>query len=181
MIKKTYLKIIPLILFLSIAVILWKGLSLHPTEIPSPLINKPTPNFELTTLYYPQKLTTQRDFLGRVTLLNVWASWCYACAEEHSLLLELAKKEYLTLYGLNYKDDPVAAKNWLEEKGNPFQTIAVDPNGNIAIDWGVYGTPESFIIDKKGFIRYKHIGPITQEVWEQKLEPLIEILRNETA
>jgi len=171
--------IVPLILFLLIFIILWKGLHLQPAQVPSPFLNKPAPSFKVTNLFYPEKISTDRDLIGRVTLLNVWATWCYACAEEHDFLLTLAKNEYLTLYGLNYKDNPVAAKDWLSQKGNPYQIVGVDPKGNVAIDWGVYGTPETFIIDKKGIVRYKQIGPITPQIWENDLKPLITKLKDE--
>lgn len=171
--------VLPLILFLGVVFLLWKGLFLHPAEVPSPLVDKPVPTFELPLLHYPNKVTTNKDFLGHITLLNVWASWCKACAEEHAFLLELAKNEYLTLYGLNYKDDQIAAQKWLKELGDPFQIIATDKLGNVAIDWGVYGTPETFLIDKKGVIRYKHIGPLTPESYKKNIEPLIEKIRKE--
>lgn len=172
--------ILPLILFLSIVIFLWRGLSLHPSVVPSPLINKPAPDFKLPTLFDSTENTTNDDFIGRVSLVNVWATWCYACADEHALLLQLANSQDIMVYGLNYKDDAEAAKNWLREHGNPYQIVAFDEKGQTAIDWGVYGTPETFIIDKKGVIRYKHIGPITQEVWDKNLESLITQLRNET-
>ena len=175
LIKRT----LPLTLFLLVIFLLWKGLSLHPAQIPSPLINKPAPAFELPALLGEKKITNQ-DFLGHITLVNVWATWCYACAEEHSFLKELAKNPDIVLMGFDYKDDISAAKAWLKKYGNPYQTIAVDPVGNVAIDFGVYGTPETFVIDKKGIIRYKQTGPLDAEVWEQNLKPLIEKLRNET-
>lgn len=170
---------IPFVLFIGIVVILWNGLKLHPNEVPSPFINKPAPPFSLPTLYYPEKLTNNRDFVGHITLLNVWASWCYACAEEHEYLVELAKNEYVTLYGLDYKDDETAAKKWLAKHGNPYKTIAVDRLGKTGIDWGVYGTPETFLIDKNGLIRFKLVGPVTQEIWQQQFEPLIQKIRKE--
>jgi cytochrome c biogenesis protein CcmG/thiol:disulfide interchange protein DsbE len=169
---------LPLILFLIIVTILARGLHLHPNQVPSPLINKPAPAFELPQLT-AKKITTNKDFIGHITLLNVWATWCYACAQEHAFLLELAKNEYLSLYGLNYKDDPVSAQKWLQEYGNPYRIVGVDKIGNVAIDLGVYGTPETFIIDKKGVIRYKQIGPITPEIWDQNLKPLVDKLRAE--
>lgn len=178
LIKKIGLTL-PLLVFIVIGVVLWRGLSLHPEKVPSPLINKPAPKFQLPLLLYPDKVTSNKDFVGRITLLNVWASWCYACAQEHDLLLELAKNEYIALYGLNYKDDSVAAKKWLNDYGNPYQIIAVDKAGHVAIDFGVYGSPETFVIDKKGVVRYKHIGPLTPDSWKQNFIPLIEQLRKE--
>lgn len=164
--------LLPLLLFLLIAYVLWRGLQLHPGQIPSPLINKPAPAFELPALLTPGHLNTQ-IFIGKVSLLNVWATWCYACAQEHDDLLKIANSHDVILFGLDYKDDSTAAKNWLRDHGNPYQAVAFDVNGDTAIDWGVYGAPETFVIDKKGIIRYKQIGPITPEIWEHELKPLI--------
>ena len=172
--------ILPLSLFLCIVVFLWRGLSLEPSLVPSPLIDKPIPEFKLPTLFDSEEETSNDDLIGRVSLVNVWATWCYACIEEHGFLLRLANTQDIMIYGLNYKD-AIAAKKWLDERGNPYNQIAFDQKGQTAIDWGVYGTPETFIIDKKGIIRYKHIGPITSEVWENKLNPLVQQLRNETS
>jgi cytochrome c biogenesis protein CcmG, thiol:disulfide interchange protein DsbE len=166
----------PLILFLLIAGVLWRGLKLHPSQIPSPLINKPAPAFDLPSLLTANRVTNQ-IFKGQVSLLNVWATWCYACAQEHDYLVTLANNHEVVLYGLDYKDDSTAAKNWLHDHGNPYETIVVDANGDTAIDWGVYGAPETFVIDKHGIIRYKQIGPITPDVWEHDLKPLIIQLR----
>lgn len=172
--------LLPLALFLTIAIFLWRGLSLQPSVVPSPLIDKPIPEFNLPTLFDAEEETTHDDLIGRVSLVNVWATWCAACIDEHELLLNLANSEDIMIYGLNYKDDANAAKKWLEEHGNPYQQVAFDEKGKIAIDWGVYGTPETFIIDKKGVIRHKHIGPITAEIWEKQLNPIVQQLRNET-
>jgi cytochrome c biogenesis protein CcmG/thiol:disulfide interchange protein DsbE len=165
--------IMPLLFFTLIGLILWRGLNLHPAEIPSPFINKPTPRFELPLLFDQQHITTNNAFMGHVTLLNVWATWCVTCADEHQFLLTLTHDKNLSLFGLNYKDDPVAAKKWLTEKGNPYQLIAVDTAGAAAIDWGVYGTPETFLIDKRGIVRYKRVGPLSKEVWEENIAPLV--------
>lgn len=171
--------ILPLIIFTTIFIILWRGLQLHPNQIPSPLIGKPAPNFSLPTLFNEKKLTTNKDLLGHVSLVNVWATWCVACAEEHASLLQLAQNEHVFFFGLNYKDNVIDAKKWLKQYGNPYQIVAVDHDGLAAIDWGVYGTPETFVLDKKGIIRYKQIGPIDAESWEKTLKPLVEKLRNE--
>ena len=170
--------ILPFVIFILVVMLLWRGLFLHPNEVPSPLMNKAIPAFQLPSLEYPDKFISHKEFMRKVTLLNVWASWCHACADEHKLLLEIAKTEYLTLYGLNYKDDPAAAKAWLKMHGNPYHNVIMDQKGSTAIDFGVYGTPESFLIDKKGMIRYKQIGPITAEAWE-KMQPLIMQLKQE--
>lgn len=170
---------LPLICFALTIIILWRGLGLHPDQLPSPLINKPTPEFVLPTLFDPKKMSTNKDFLGKVTIVNVWATWCHACATEYDMLLELAQDNQVIFYGLVYKDNPEAVKKWIAKYGNPYRMIAVDQTGDTAIDWGVYGTPETFIIDKKGVIRYKQIGPITADVWEQTLKPLIQKLWKE--
>jgi cytochrome c biogenesis protein CcmG, thiol:disulfide interchange protein DsbE len=164
---------LPLFLFIGIALILWRGLSLHPQQVPSPLINKQAPNFNLPELI-SGATTNNNDFQGHVTLVNVWATWCYACAEEHEFLLKLSQDTNLYIYGFNYKDDVEKAKTWLHEHGNPYKKIAVDKIGSVCIDWGVYGTPETFVLDKHGIIRYKHIGPITDSNWSQILKPIIE-------
>lgn len=171
---------IPLIFFILIIGFLWHGLKINPSMIPSPLINQPAPEFKLPQLFYPNETISNDDFIGRVTLLNVWATWCHACIEEHDFLLKIASIEDLKIVGLNYKDDVVLAKRWLQDNGNPYHVVAVDSSGSTGIDWGVYGTPETFIIDKKGVIRYKHIGPIDANVWEKTLHPIVIQLRNET-
>ncbi len=178
MLKKIYF-ILPLIVFIFIFFFLWRGLNLHPNQIPSPLIGQRAPSFSLPTLYDPAKRTTNSDFLGHVTLVNVWATWCEACREEHRTLLWLAENEHVFFYGLNYKDDIDAAKKWLKQYGNPYQIVAVDETGETSMDWGVYGTPETFVLDKRGMIRYKHIGPIDQNSWERNLKPFIEKLQGE--
>jgi cytochrome c biogenesis protein CcmG/thiol:disulfide interchange protein DsbE len=147
--------------------------------VPSPLINKPAPTFHLPTLLGSPSYLTDKNFQGKVSLFNIWATWCITCKSEHDFLLILAKNKGITLYGLNYKDDPVQAKNWLKKKGNPYKIIAVDSSGDTGINWGVYGTPETFIIDKKGIIRYKQIGAITPDVWQNTLEPLVRKLQAE--
>jgi cytochrome c biogenesis protein CcmG/thiol:disulfide interchange protein DsbE len=170
---------LPFFAFLLIVALLWRALSLHPSQVPSPLINKSAPEFTLPNLLEPMQISTNKDFIGHVTILNVWATWCYACAQEHAELLNIANNNKVILYGLNYKDDPEAAREWLKKNGNPYQTVAVDRSGETAINWGVYGTPETFVIDKKGMIRYKHIGPITADVWEEKLQPMVQQLQDE--
>lgn len=172
--------IIPLLIFIIIISFLWQGLKLNPSTVPSPLISQPAPDFKLPQLFDAKETTSNDDFIGHVTLLNVWATWCHACAEEHEFLLRLSTSENLRIVGLNYKDDTSLAIQWLQENGNPYHTVAVDESGNAGINWGVYGIPESFIIDKKGVVRYKHIGPINTTIWEKTLHPLITQFRNET-
>jgi len=171
--------IVPLVLFLLIIIILWRGLGLHPNQVPSPLINKPAPAFRLPSLISPPAYITNKNFLGQVSLFTIWATWCAACIDEHDFLLTLSKNKLIPLYGLDYKDDPVKAKIFIQKYGNPYKIIAVDSSGDTGINWGVYGTPETFIIDKKGIIRYKHIGAITPDNWETILEPLVKKLQAE--
>jgi cytochrome c biogenesis protein CcmG/thiol:disulfide interchange protein DsbE len=171
--------ILPIVILAFIVVLLWRGLSLHPTLVPSPLINQPAPQFKLTDLLYPKKYVTNQDLQHHVTLLNVWATWCQACVEEHPFLLHLAQQEHVRIIGLDYKDDIIVAKKYLHQQGNPYQMVAVDLIGDVAINFGVYGTPETYVIDKQGLIRYKQIGPITLEAWEQTLKPLMQRLEKE--
>jgi cytochrome c biogenesis protein CcmG/thiol:disulfide interchange protein DsbE len=171
--------LLPVILFFVLCGFLFIGLYKDPSEVPSPLIGKTVPVFSLPTLQDSSIQFTQREFLGKVSILNVWATWCFACKQEHSALLELASKNVAPIYGLNYKDDAAKAKLYLRDFGNPFVANAFDESGRVAIDWGVYGAPETFIIDRKGIIRYKHIGPISLDDLETKLLPLIQQLKNE--
>jgi len=177
--KKIFKTMLPFILFLLIAGLLFRGLKLHPEKIPSPLIGKPVPNFNLPTLENTNQTVNEKIFLNHVTLLNVWATWCEICKYEHPFLLDLAQKEHIIIYGLNYRDDQDLAKKWLQDLGNPYQVVLFDPTGNAAIDWGVYGTPETFVIDKKGRIRYKQIGMIDRETWDNKLKAIVRQLEQE--
>lgn len=171
---------LPVVLFLVLCGFLFIGLYKDPSEVPSPLIGKAVPEFSLPKLLDSTSQFTQRELIGKVSLLNVWGTWCFACKHEHPVLLELAKKNVAPIYGLNYKDDAVQAKVYLRDFGNPFVANAADEQGRVAIDWGVYGAPETFVIDRKGIIRHKHIGPLTYEDVENKILPLIQQLKNET-
>lgn len=168
--------IVPLIIFAVLGLLLAYGLNLDPRKIPSPLIGKPLPAFSLATVADPARKVGRDDLLGRVYLLNVWASWCVACRQEHPFLNELARNKAVSIIGLNYKDKREDALGWLGSLGNPYELSLADNDGRLGIDLGVYGVPETFVIDKQGVIRYKQIGPITPEVWEQKLAPLIKEL-----
>lgn len=165
--------LIPLALFLVLAGFLFVGLGLDPREVPSPLVGKPAPAFQAVALARPEVRIKRDDLLGKVWLLNVWASWCGACRDEHPVLVEYARRGGLPVYGLNYKDKREDGLAWLKQFGNPYADSMFDPEGRIGIDYGVYGVPETFVIDKAGIIRYKHIGPITPEVLRNKLEPLL--------
>jgi cytochrome c biogenesis protein CcmG/thiol:disulfide interchange protein DsbE len=175
--RKVLIYFLPLATFLVVAVFLLRGLWLNPREVPSPFIDKPAPLFTLGQLAQPEAKFSPTDMKGQVWLLNVWASWCVACRQEHPLLVELSKQKAVPIVGLNYKDKPDAAKGWLAQWGNPYDLSVKDIDGRIGIEYGVYGVPETFVIDKAGVIRFKQIGPITEEVWKQKMLPLIEDLR----
>ena len=168
--------IIPIAMFALLGLLLAYGLKLDPRRIPSPLVDKPLPAFSLPTLDNPKKLLTNADLGGRVVLVNVWASWCVACKQEHPVLMALAREKQVPIIGLNYKDQRADARRMLDAEGNPYEVSIVDADGRVGIDWGVYGVPETFVIDKQGIIRYKQIGPISPEVWEQTLLPLIKKL-----
>ena len=169
-----YLKfLIPLGLLLVLVFFLGAGLHLNPREVPSPLIGKAAPSFALTSLEQPTLTIRRDDLLGKVWMLNVWASWCSSCREEHPLLMEFAQKNLLPIYGLNYKDELVAGVKWLRNFGNPYTYSLFDHDGRVGIDWGVYGVPETFIIDQQGVVRFKHIGALTPEVLRKRIEPLV--------
>ncbi len=171
--------LIPLILFIVMVGFLAVGLKLDPREVPSPFIGKPTPAFNLPQLADPNKNFGNADLRGQVSLLNVWASWCVSCRQEHPLLLKLAKQNILPIYGLDYKDEREAGMDWLNRLGNPYTVSVFDADGKVGIDWGVYGVPETFVIDKQGVVRHKHTGPITEESWQKTLLPLILQLQKE--
>ena len=168
--------LIPALIFAVIVVFLGIGLTLNPREVPSPLIGKPAPGFQLATLDAPHKILTLRDMAGRAWVLNVFASWCAPCREEHPLLVDLANKTPVPIFGLNYKDRQVDAERWLKQFGNPYRSVLVDRDGRAGIDYGVYGVPETFVIDKAGTVRYKKVGPLTPEVIEKRILPLLKEL-----
>ena len=169
--------LIPLLLFVVIGGFLAAGLKLDPREVPSPLIDKPAPAFSLPQLLKMEGSIDTADLKGEVWILNVWASWCVACRAEHSLLNQFAARQLVPLVGLNYKDAPSDARSWLRELGNPYDIVAVDREGKVGIDWGVYGVPETFVIDQSGLIRYKHIGPLDFKSMEENILPLIQQLK----
>ena len=171
--------LIPLILFIVMVAFLAVGLKLDPREVPSPFIGKPTPAFNLPQLADPGKSFSNANLQGQVSLLNVWASWCVSCKQEHPFLLKLAKQNILPIYGLDYKDERKAGMEWLNRLGNPYTVSVFDADGKVGIEWGVYGVPETFVIDKQGVIRHKHTGPITEESWQKTLLPLIIQLQKE--
>jgi cytochrome c biogenesis protein CcmG, thiol:disulfide interchange protein DsbE len=168
---RSILVFIPLIICLIIGIFLWRGLQLDPRELPSVLLDKPVPTFVLPDLLNPQQQIDQSDFSGQYSLLNVWASWCYACRVEHPWLMQLASDRQIPIYGLNYKDEPEDALAWLQQWGNPYTRIAADQAGKLAIDLGVYGAPETFLINADGIIRYRHVGVLTRDVWQTEFLP----------
>lgn len=170
--------LIPLGVFIIIVGFLAVGLKLDPRLVPSPLIDKPVPQFTLPEVKAPDKTVDSTDLRGKVSLLNVWASWCVSCRDEHPLLVELARSGQATIYGLNYKDRREDAIRWLDYYGDPYAASAHDLEGKVGIDFGVYGVPETFIVDRNGVIRYKHIGPISKEALERKIMPLLQELEN---
>ena len=171
--------LIPLFLFLVLVIFLAIGLNRDPREVPSPLINKAAPAFNLPQLKEPAKSFSAVDMRGKVWLLNVWASWCVTCRDEHPLLLEYAKQGVVPIYGLNYKDERADALAWLNELGDPYVLSAADLDGRVGIDYGVYGAPETYLIDQSGTIRFKQIGPVTTDVWTKKIVPLAQELNRQ--
>lgn len=169
--------LLPLAAFVILVSFLLVGLNLNPRKVPSPLIGKPAPAFKLQQLHEPDKILTSKDNMGKVWLLNVWASWCASCRDEHPLLVQLAKSGVVPIYGLNYKDKPDLAIQWLEQLGDPYTISIIDADGRVGIEYGVYGVPETYVIDKSGIIQYKQIGPVTVDILEKTILPLIRKLQ----
>lgn len=169
--------LLPLGVFLLLALLLQAGLRLDPREIPSPLVGKPVPPFRLSLLGQTGRTFSPENAKGEAWLLNVWASWCSACLQEHPLLMELAESGELAIYGLGYKDRAEDARRWLERHGDPYTLALLDPDGRAGIDLGVYGVPESYLIDPDGVIRHKHIGPLTPEVVDETILPIVREMR----
>jgi len=165
--------LVPLGIFLVLVAFLYRGLRLDPKLVPSPLVGKPMPAFTLTRLQDPNATISDTDIPGKVALLNIWATWCVSCRAEHEVLLELARTGKVDIYGLNYKDERAAAQQWLRQLGDPYVANAFDDTGRVGINWGVYGAPETFVIDSQGIIRHKHIGPLTTEVINEEILPLV--------
>lgn len=165
--------LIPLGAFMVLVAFLAVGLTLDPRRIPSPLVDKPLPHFRLAQLGRPQLEFSPQDMLGQVWLLNVWASWCAGCREEHPILLDLARVRGVPVIGLNHKDQPRDAKDWLARYGDPYVLSVADHDGRAGIDLGVYAVPETFVIDRNGFVRYKQLGPVTRDVLQDEILPLV--------
>jgi cytochrome c biogenesis protein CcmG, thiol:disulfide interchange protein DsbE len=169
--------IVPLGLFVVLGAFLFVGLQRDPSYVPSPLIGKPAPEFTLPSLQDPSYPVSTKDLRGQPWVLNVWGTWCGGCREEHETLVAISKQNTVPLIGLDWKDDNASAQRWLLELGNPYSAVAEDQEGRVAIDWGVYGAPETFLIGPDGIVIYKHIAPMTMEVWMKEFMPRIEAAR----
>lgn len=175
--NKILVRLLPLVVFLIVIAFLWRGLTRDPREVPSPLINQSVPEFSLPALTIENDSFTHKDLEREISIVNIWATWCAPCREEHPVLMEIRRTTSIPIYGINYKDDFEQANNWLRRYGNPFLKVGYDPQGRVALDWGVYGAPETFLIDQMGVIQYKHVGTLTTQVWEETFLPLVNELR----
>ncbi|MBV5309375.1 DsbE family thiol:disulfide interchange protein [Chromatium okenii] len=171
--------LIPLVIFLVLAALLFYGLQLDPRKVPSPLIDKPAPTFTLQSLKDANEMLTQDVLRGKMSLVNVWASWCPSCRQEHSELMQIARENDIQVIGFNWKDTRPQALQMLEQFGDPYTIILFDPDNQAGINWGIYGAPETFVVDTQGIIRHKRIGPIDRDVWEKEILPIIKQYRNQ--
>jgi len=172
---------IPLIVFLGLGVFLYKGLFLNPQQLDSALEGKPVPAFSLEKLDSPGQMISNEDLKGKVSMLNVWATWCPSCKYEHPFLLMLSRKNIVPIYGINYRDEREPALQELKYKGNPYALSIFDKDGRLGLDLGVYGAPETFLVDHKGIIRFRFAGPVDQRVWDETLYPMVQQLQAEAA
>ncbi|MCW0218446.1 MAG: DsbE family thiol:disulfide interchange protein [Prosthecobacter sp.] len=177
--KTSLWRLLPFFIFAALVLLFWRGLSLDPKKLPSVQTGKALPDFRLPALNDETQVLTPARMLGQVSLLNVWASWCSACVDEQVFLMSLAAQG-IPIFGLNYKDEPAQAKAWLKEWGNPYQMIGSDISGKVAIDLGVYGAPETFLVDAKGIIRYRHVGTLNEASWTKEFLPKIQMLRGKS-
>jgi len=175
------IRFLPLILVFALGLVLYRGLSLNPKDIPSALIGKPMPEFSLTKLTDESTTVTEADLKGKIILLNVWGTWCVYCKYEHPYLVDIAKSGRVALYGLNYKDERIAANQWLRDYEDPYVFSIFDESGRLGVDLGVTAAPETFVIDSNSMIRMKHVGPIDTRVWQDKFLPMIKMIENEQA
>jgi cytochrome c biogenesis protein CcmG/thiol:disulfide interchange protein DsbE len=171
--------LLPLAIFAVMVGFLAVGLTLDPREVPSPLVGKTAPDFSLPQLHDPEKIFSPKELAGKVWLLNFWASWCNGCKDEHPVLMQLAKAGDVPVYGMDYKDQREEALTWLKRWGNPYRLVGVDKSGRVGINYGVYGVPETYVIDKAGMIRYKQIGPVDQDTLQKTILPLVRELQNQ--
>lgn len=165
---------LPLLVAIGLGLFLWKGLQLDPRELPSALIDKPFPEFKIASLQDPDRILSREDFAGRLLLVNVWGTWCPSCKIEHPELVKIAQQGVM-IVGINYKDDRSAAKQWLQQLGNPYAFNIFDDQGRLGLDLGVYGAPETYVVDQEGVIRYRHAGPVDQKVWAQLQSVLTQV------
>lgn len=165
---------IPIIVFLLLVVIFSFGLFNDPRELPSPFLGEPAPAFEVESLTEPGRRVGSADYAGKMALVNVWATWCGGCRQEHPFLMQLARTDAIEIYGINWRDNREEALRWLEQLGDPYEFSAFDADGRVGIDWGVYGAPETFLISPEGIVLHKHLGPLTAAIWQEDFVPLIE-------
>lgn len=173
--KQRALLFIPLVVFIVLALFFWRGLSLNPNDMPSALLNKPIPKFSLPRLVDPSETRSETIFQGKVSLLNIWGTWCITCREEHAFLNKL-QANGIHIVGIDYKDNTQDAQRWIAELGNPYDEILVDEDGSLGLDLGVFGAPETYVVDKQGIIRYKHIGDLNQKIWDETIKPIFNSL-----
>lgn len=166
--------LLPVVVLAAMVALFAYNIGRDPTRVPSPLIGKPAPAFDLATLAGTPTRMTVADLKGHPAVVNFFASWCVACKIEHPYLLQLARQDHVAIVGVDYKDDDTALRQWLEQHGDPYQTILLDHDGRMGIDWGVYGVPETFVLDAAGVIRYKQIGPMTPDDWRRHVQPLLQ-------
>jgi len=179
--NRKILVFVPLLIFTLLGVLLWVGLYLDPRELPSELAKnkRPLPAFSLPSLTDPEQTLTQADLVGEVALLNVWATWCPTCKVEHGFLNRLAREQGVTIFGVNYKDDPETARNWLRRYQNPYRAVVVDQEGSLGLDLGVYGAPETYVLDATGRIRYRHVGAVDAAAWQTLQQVMASVAQEE--
>jgi cytochrome c biogenesis protein CcmG/thiol:disulfide interchange protein DsbE len=165
---------IPIVVFLLLVVVFSFGLFNDPRELPSPFLGEQAPAFEVESLTEPGRMVGSADYAGKMALVNVWATWCGGCRQEHPFLMQLAGSGAIPIYGINWRDNREEALGWLRQLGDPYEFSAFDADGRVGIDWGVYGAPETFLISPEGIVLHKHLGPLTASVWQQDFVPLIE-------
>lgn len=171
--KKTFAYALPLLIFAALCVLLYKGLSMDPRLLPSALVDEPVPEFSLPSLTQPERVLGTADLKGKTRLLNVWGTWCPSCYAEHPYLLKLAQEQGVALVGLNYKDEPAKALDYLRRLGNPYEFVISDERGRLGIDLGVYGAPETFVLDANGVVRFRFVGVIDERAWEREFKPVL--------
>ena len=165
---------IPIVVFLLLVVVFSFGLFNDPRELPSPFLGEQAPSFQVASLTEPERIVGSADYAGKMALVNVWATWCGGCRQEHGFLMQLARSGAISIYGINWRDDREAALGWLRQLGDPYEFSAFDADGRVGIDWGVYGAPETFLLSPEGIVLHKHLGPLDARIWQEDFVPLIE-------